>query len=80
MTSTIAPSTARRFRWRVVDIVVAAVLGVAAGLVFLAWNLAYQVPGSVLEASLPGLQGLVNGIWLFAGVLGALIIRKPGAS
>jgi energy-coupling factor transport system substrate-specific component len=82
VTSTIAPSTARRsrFRWRVVDIVVAAVLGVAAGLVFLAWNLAYQVPGSVLEATLPGLQGLVNGVWLFAGVLGALIIRKPGAA
>ncbi len=69
-----------RFRWRVVDIVVAAVLGVAAGFVFLAWNLGYQLPGSVLEAALPGLQGLVNGVWLFAGVLGGLIIRKPGAA
>src|SRR4051794_5045770 len=67
-------------RWRVVDIVVAAVIGVAAGLVFLAWNLGYQVPGSILEAALPGLQGLVNGVWLFAGVLGGLIIRKPGAA
>ncbi len=81
-TVTAAVSTRRpsRLRWRVVDIVVAAVLGVAAGLVFLAWNLGYQVPGSILEAALPGLQGLVNGVWLFAGVLGALIIRKPGAA
>jgi energy-coupling factor transport system substrate-specific component len=82
VTSTIRTSTSRRsrYRWRVVDIVVAAVLGVAAGLVFLAWNFGYQVPGSILEAALPGLQGLVNGVWLFAGVLGALIIRKPGAA
>src|SRR5207342_870519 len=29
---------------------------------------------------LPGLQGLLDGPWLFAGVLGALIIRKPGAA
>jgi energy-coupling factor transport system permease protein len=76
------PSTRQRTttRWRVVDIVVAAVIGVAAGLVFLAWNFGYQVPGSILEATLPGLQGLVNGVWLFAGVLGGLIIRKPGAA
>ena len=84
MTSTTtspAPLRGRsRYRWRVVDIVVASVLGVAAGFVFLAWNLGYQVPGSVLEAALPGLQGLVNGVWLFAGVLGGLIIRKPGAA
>jgi energy-coupling factor transport system permease protein len=80
VTSTL-PSTRRgATRWRVVDIVVAAVLGVAAGFVFLAWNFAYQVPGSILEAALPGLQGLVNGVWLLAGVLGGLIIRKPGAA
>lgn len=28
----------------------------------------------------PGLSGLMAGGWLFAGVLGALIIRKPGAA
>ncbi|MCU1438306.1 MAG: uncharacterized protein JWP66_1393 [Naasia sp.] len=79
-----APSTpsptARRFRWRVVDIVVAAVLGVAAGVVFLAWNFGYEAPGSLLKLALPGSQGLLNGIWLFAGVLGGIIIRKPGAA
>ncbi|WP_210480920.1 ECF transporter S component [Naasia sp. SYSU D00948] len=80
MTAAVSTRRPSRLRWRVVDIVVAAVLGVAAGLVFLAWNLGYQVPGSILEAALPGLQGLVNGVWLFAGVLGALIIRKPGAA
>ena len=67
------------FRWRVVDIVVAAVLGVAAGLVFWLWSLAYQ-PLSVVLGLTPGLEGLTAGGWLFAGVLGGLIIRRPGAA
>src|SRR3546814_954651 len=70
----------RRFHWRVVDIVVASVIGVAAGLIFLLWNIGYLGPKTLLEPPLPGLQGLLDGPWLFAGVLGALIIRKPGAA
>jgi energy-coupling factor transport system substrate-specific component len=66
-------------RWRVVDIVVAAVLGVAAGVVFWAWGIAYT-PLSNALAFTPGLAGLLNGLWLFAGVLGGLVIRKPGAA
>ena len=81
-TSTQAPAAppVNRFRWRVVDIVVASVIGVASGLVFLLWNVAYRGPSALLEPLLPGLQGLLDGPWLFAGVLGALIIRKPGAA
>jgi energy-coupling factor transport system substrate-specific component len=77
---TTAPAPTRNFRWRVVDIVVASVIGVASGLVFLLWNIAYRGPSALLEPLLPGLQGLLDGPWLFAGVLGALIIRKPGAA
>lgn len=73
-------SSSNRFRWRVVDIVVASVIGVAAGLVFFGWNQVYSPLSAPLEASLPGLQALVYGMWLFAGVLGGLIIRKPGAA
>src|SRR6478736_5854912 len=80
--STSAPTTAsaasHRLRWRVVDIVVASVIGVASGLIFLFWNIGYLGPQALLEPLLPGLQGLLDGPWLFAGVLGALIIRKPG--
>ncbi|MFS0853783.1 ECF transporter S component [Microbacterium sp. 179-I 3D4 NHS] len=68
------------WRWRVVDIVVASVIGVAAGLIFLAWNIGYLGPKTLLEPLLPGLQGLLDGPWLFAGVLGGLIIRKAGAA
>jgi energy-coupling factor transport system permease protein len=81
-TSTSAPAAraSRRLRWRVVDIVVASVLGVAAGLVFLLWNVGSAGPSEALQAFLPGVQGLLDGPWLFAGVLGGLIIRKPGAA
>lgn len=69
-----------KLRWRVVDIVVASVIGVAAGLIFFAWNLAYNPVSGVLSALLPGLQGATGGVWLFAGVLTALVVRKPGAA
>jgi energy-coupling factor transport system substrate-specific component len=66
-------------RWRVVDIVVASVIGVACGVVFWAWGIAWT-PLSGLLAFTPGLSGLLAGGWLFAGVLGGLVVRKPGAA
>lgn len=69
-----------RWRWRVVDIVVASVIAVACAVVFLVWNVGYQAPSAALTPLLPGLQGLLAGPWLIAGVLGGLIIRKPGAA
>ena len=70
-------ATARK--WRVVDIVVASVLAVAVGVIFWAWSLGYAGV-SALTAAFPPLAGLYTGGWLIAGVLGALIIRKPGAA
>jgi len=67
-------------RWRVVDIVVAAVLGVACGLLFWAWNGPGFALYDVLEAVTPGLGGLTQGLWLIGGPLGAVIIRRPGAA
>lgn len=76
------PETTGRpiLRWRIVDIVVTAVIGVAAGVVFFGWNLVYSPLTAPIEAALPGLQALVYGVWLFAGVLAGLIVRKPGAA
>lgn len=70
----------RNLRWRVVDIVVASVIGVASGLIFVVWNQASNPLGALLQPLLPGLQALLGGGWLFAGVLGGIIIRKPGAA
>lgn len=74
------PATQGRHAWRVVDIVVAAVLGVAVGLIFFAWNAIGYPWFKALDGLTPGLGGLVAGIWFLGGPLGMLIIRKPGAA
>ncbi|MFZ2625582.1 MAG: ECF transporter S component [Propionibacterium sp.] len=66
--------------WRVVDIVVAAVLAVAVGLIFWAWNTIGSAWFTVMDTLTPGLGGLASGIWFLGGPLGALVIRKPGAA
>jgi len=70
----------RTLRWRVVDIVVAAVLGVAIGLVFWGWNIIGGAWFGAADALSPGFGGIAVGIWLIGGVIGGLVIRKPGAA
>jgi energy-coupling factor transport system substrate-specific component len=65
--------------WRVVDIVVTSVIAVAVGVIFWAWSAGYAGI-AVLTAAFPPLSGFYGGGWLIAGVLGGLIIRKPGAA
>ena len=66
-------------RWRTVDIVVAAVLGVAFGVVFWAWNLVFGVLAAPLEF-FPPLSAILNGVYLMPGVVAGLLVRKPGAA
>lgn len=73
-------TTRHAFRWRVVDIVVASVVAVASGVVFWVWGQVWNPVSGPVTAVLPGFQGILNGPWLFAGVLTALIVRKPGAA
>ncbi len=77
--STMSSPLRRRLEWRVVDIVVASVVAVAVGVVFFAWSAGYSGV-SLLTGAFPPLMGLYTGGWLIAGVLGGLIIRKPGAA
>lgn len=70
----------RSLNWRIVDIVVASVLGVACGFVFLVWNTVGYAWFEAMDALTPGLGGITTGIWLIGGVIGGLIIRKPGAA
>jgi energy-coupling factor transport system substrate-specific component len=65
--------------WRVVDVVVAAVVSAAFGIAFLAWNVTY-VAATPLFVALPAAQAILYGIWLLPGVLVALIVRRPGAA
>jgi energy-coupling factor transport system substrate-specific component len=66
-------------RWRTRDIVVAAVLGVAFGVVFWAWGFAWAGL-KPLNAAFPVLQDLFYAVWLVPAVLAPMIIRKPGAA
>jgi len=66
-------------RWRTVDIVVAAVIAVAFGVVFVAWNALWVATGPLFLA-VPAAQAIIYGVWLLPGVLVALIVRKPGAA
>jgi energy-coupling factor transport system permease protein len=64
-------------RWRVIDIVLVAVLGVAFGVVFWQWGV---WSSALFSGAVNPLAYLVSGVWLIPAVLGALIIRKPGAA
>jgi energy-coupling factor transport system substrate-specific component len=65
--------------WRTVDVVVAAVIAVAFGVVFWAWAQFYDATTPAFK-SIPAAEGIMVGMWLVPGVLGALIVRKPGAA
>src|SRR3954463_11060283 len=65
-------------RWRTVDIVVTAVLGVAFGIVFWAWNLLWVATGAAFTA-FPPAQAVLYGVWLMPAVLAPLVVRRPGA-
>ncbi|MEI2659716.1 MAG: ECF transporter S component [Bifidobacterium adolescentis] len=67
-------------KWRVVDIVVAAIIAVASGVIFWGWDIVCTAPLALFEAVTPGFEGLLNAFWLFAGPLAAIIVRKPGAA
>ncbi|MFJ3384230.1 MULTISPECIES: ECF transporter S component [unclassified Curtobacterium] len=70
----------RSLRWRVVDIVVASVLAVAVGVVFKLWEFGYEPLAAAVALLLPGTQALFGGVWLLAGPIVALVVRKPGAA
>ena len=65
--------------WRTVDIVVASSIAAAFGVIFWAWGQLWNAAQPAFTG-FPPAQGFMYGIWLLPGVLGALIIRKPGAA
>jgi energy-coupling factor transport system substrate-specific component len=69
----------RELSWRTVDIVVAAAIAIAFGVVFWAWNQLWAATTPAF-AAIPPAQYLIYGVWLVPAVLGGFIIRKPGAA
>ncbi|GAA1347163.1 ECF transporter S component [Falsarthrobacter nasiphocae] len=76
---TTSQAASARRGWTTIDIVIAALVAVFGGVFFWAWNAFYGVISGAF-AAFPPMGGLVIGAWLLPGVLGALIVRKPGAA
>lgn len=66
-------------RWRTADVVVASVIAGAFGVVFWAWDQLWTAAGPAFAFFTPA-QALLYGVWLLPAVLGALVIRRPGAA
>ena len=64
-------------RWRTVDIVVVAVLAVAFGVVFYAWNAYVWVWLGWVDKPW---EYAISGMWLMPAIVAPLIVRKPGAA
>jgi energy-coupling factor transport system substrate-specific component len=62
-----------------VDIVVAAVVAAAFGVVFVAWNGVWEA-ATPLFLAVPAAKGVIYGVWLMPAVLVGLIVRRPGAA
>ncbi|OLB76301.1 MAG: hypothetical protein AUI14_19270 [Actinobacteria bacterium 13_2_20CM_2_71_6] len=65
-------------RWRTVDIVVAAVIAVAFGVVFYAWDQLWAGTENLFTGFPPG-RAVIAGVWFLPAILGPLVIRKAGA-
>ena len=65
--------------WRTRDIVVAAIIAVAFGVVFQVWNGLNEVTRPLFVGAV-WVQDLLYGVWLIPAVLVPLIVRKPGAA
>lgn len=66
--------------WRTVDLLTIAFLGVAFGVAYWGFGLFYNGPISALELAFKPLFGLFVGFWFLAGVVGGLVVRRPGAA
>ncbi len=66
-------------RWRTRDILVTAVIAVAFGVVFWAWDSVWSALEPVFASAKP-LEYVISGVWLMPGIIAPLIVRKPGAA
>lgn len=73
-------ATAPLMGWRTVDILTIAFLGAALGVAFWGWGVFYNGPVSALNISYTPLKGLFAGTWFLAGIIGGLVVRRPGAA
>jgi energy-coupling factor transport system permease protein len=66
--------------WRGVDLITAAMLAVAFGVMFWGFDTFIYPILSTVTAGFPPAGELMLGVWLVPAVVGALVIRRPGAA
>lgn len=78
--SVVAEGPTPQSTYRTIDLVTVATLGVAFGVAYWGWDALYQVISTAAVFSFPPSAGLLGGPWLLAGVVGGLVVRRPGAA
>jgi energy-coupling factor transport system substrate-specific component len=66
--------------WRTVDLLTIAFLGAAFGVAYWGWGILYNGPLAAFQFAFAPLSGLFAGTWFLAGVVGGLVVRRPGAA
>jgi len=77
---TTIPASGRLLAWRGVDLLTAAMLGVAFGVVFWGFDTVVYPLISTATAGFPPAGELSLGVWLVPAVVGGLVVRRPGAA
>ncbi|MEP7018213.1 MAG: ECF transporter S component [Actinomycetota bacterium] len=67
-------------RWRGVDLITAAMLAVAFGVMFWGFDTFIYPILTTATAGFPPVGELMLGVWLVPAVVGALVVRRPGAA
>jgi energy-coupling factor transport system substrate-specific component len=80
MSSATTSRTGFNVHYRTIDLVTITTLAVAFGVIFWGWGKLYEPLSGLAIFSYPPSSGLLAGPWLIAGVIGGLIVRKPGAA
>lgn len=78
MAEVIRPSSTAAYR--TIDVVTVATLGVAVGVAFWGWDQLYAVVSTLAAFTFPPSTGLIAGPWLLGGIIGGLVVRRPGAA
>ena len=66
-------------KWRVVELVVVAVLGSTFGVVYWAWGQLWVITTPLFIAFPPG-QAILYGVWMLPQVLAVMVVRRRGAA
>ncbi len=74
------PTVRSLLSYRTIDIITVATLGVALGVAYFGWDQLYTLIKTLSVFAFPPSVGLLGGPWLLAGVLGGLVVRRPGAA